>query len=32
VGPGRVPLNHLYRMTQPSRLSDYSAAVSEPVH
>jgi len=32
VGPGRVPLNHLYRMTEPSRLADYSAAVSEPVH
>jgi hypothetical protein len=26
-----VPLNHLYRMTQPSRLADHSAAVSEPV-
>jgi hydroxymethylpyrimidine/phosphomethylpyrimidine kinase len=31
VGPGRVPLNHLYRMTEPSRLADHSAAVSEPV-
>jgi hydroxymethylpyrimidine/phosphomethylpyrimidine kinase len=31
VGPGRVPLNHFYRMTQPSRLADHSAAVSEPV-
>ena len=31
VGPGRVPLNHLYRMTQPPRLADHSAAVSEPV-
>ena len=31
VGPGRVPLNHLYRMTQSSRLADHSAAVSEPV-
>ena len=32
VGPGRVPLNHLYRMAQPSRLADHSAAESEPVH
>lgn len=30
VGPGRVPLNHLYRMAQPSRIADHSAAVSEP--
>ena len=32
VGPGRVPLNHLYRMAQSSRLADHSAAESEPVH
>jgi len=31
VGPGRVPLNHLYRMTESSRLADHSPAVSEPV-
>lgn len=31
VGPGRVPLNHLYRMTQP-RLTDHSPAVAETVH
>ena len=31
VGPGRIPLNHLYRMTQPARLTDHSAAVPETV-
>ena len=31
VGPGRIPLNHLYRMTQPARLTDHSAAVAETV-
>ena len=31
VGPGRVPLNHLYRMTEPTRLADHSAALAEPV-
>jgi hydroxymethylpyrimidine kinase/phosphomethylpyrimidine kinase len=30
VGPGRVPLNHLYRMVQPPRLPDHSAALAEP--
>jgi hydroxymethylpyrimidine/phosphomethylpyrimidine kinase len=30
VGPGRVPLNHLYRMTQPARLADHSPAIHEP--
>ena len=25
VGPGRIPLNHLYRMAQPARLTDHSA-------
>ena len=30
VGPGRVPLNHLYRMTQPARVADYSPANPEP--
>jgi len=32
VGPGRLPLNHLYRMTQNLRVTDHSPAVSEPVH
>ncbi|MGA3327969.1 MAG: bifunctional hydroxymethylpyrimidine kinase/phosphomethylpyrimidine kinase [Terriglobia bacterium] len=32
VGPGRIPLNHLYRMTQPARLTDHSPAVAETVH
>jgi hydroxymethylpyrimidine/phosphomethylpyrimidine kinase len=32
VGPGRIPLNHLYRMAQPARLSDHSPAVAESVH
>jgi len=32
VGPGRIPLNHLYRMAQPARVLDHSAAVVEPVH
>jgi len=31
VGPGRIPLNHLYRMTQPARLTDHSATVAETV-
>jgi hydroxymethylpyrimidine/phosphomethylpyrimidine kinase len=30
VGPGRVPLNHLYRMTEPTRLADHSPAIPEP--
>jgi hydroxymethylpyrimidine/phosphomethylpyrimidine kinase len=30
VGPGRVPLNHLYRMTQPARVADHSPAIPEP--
>jgi hydroxymethylpyrimidine/phosphomethylpyrimidine kinase len=29
VGPGRIPLNHLYRMDQPSRPADHSAALTE---
>ena len=29
VGPGRIPLNHLYRMAQPARVADNSAAVAE---
>lgn len=31
VGAGRRPLNHLYRMQQPTRLIDPCAAVYEPV-
>lgn len=31
VGPGRIPLNHLYRMQQTSRLADHSPVVPEPV-
>ncbi len=27
VGPGRVPLNHLFRMMQPARVADHSAAI-----
>lgn len=30
VGPGQSPLNHLYRMTQPSRVTDHSPDVAEP--
>ena len=32
VGPGRLPLNHLYRMAQAARVSDHSPEVAEPVH
>jgi hydroxymethylpyrimidine/phosphomethylpyrimidine kinase len=32
VGAGRLPLNHLYRMAQPARLTDHSPEVAEPVH
>jgi hydroxymethylpyrimidine/phosphomethylpyrimidine kinase len=32
IGPGRVPLNHLYRMTQSPRVSEHSPVVPEPVH
>jgi hydroxymethylpyrimidine/phosphomethylpyrimidine kinase len=32
VGPGRIPLHHLYRMTQPVRVTDHSPAVAETVH
>lgn len=31
VGPGRVPLNHLYRMIQPARITDHAPAVAETV-
>jgi hydroxymethylpyrimidine/phosphomethylpyrimidine kinase len=30
VGPGRVPLNHLFRMQQPPRVAD--PTIPEPVH
>lgn len=32
VGPGRVPLNHLYRMAPSSRLLDHSPTAPEPAH
>jgi hydroxymethylpyrimidine/phosphomethylpyrimidine kinase len=32
VGPGRLPLHHLYRMQQPPRLADHSLAAPEPAH
>lgn len=32
VGPGRLPLNHLYRMQQNPRVLDHSPAIPEPVH
>ncbi len=32
VGPGNLPLNHLYRMTQPARVTDHSPEIAEPVH
>jgi hydroxymethylpyrimidine/phosphomethylpyrimidine kinase len=32
IGPGRLPLHHLYRMQQAPRLADHSPAVPEPVH
>jgi hydroxymethylpyrimidine/phosphomethylpyrimidine kinase len=32
VGPGRIPLNHLYRMAQPVRVSDHAPAPAETHH
>jgi len=32
VGPGRLPLNHLYRMQQNPRVADHAAVVPEAVH
>ena len=32
VGPGRLPLNHLYRMQQNPRVTDHVPAIPEPVH
>jgi hydroxymethylpyrimidine/phosphomethylpyrimidine kinase len=31
IGPGRVPLNHLYRAIQPPRSADHSYVIPEPV-
>jgi hydroxymethylpyrimidine/phosphomethylpyrimidine kinase len=32
IGPGRVPLNHFYRMAQPPRATDHTPALPEPIH
>ncbi len=32
IGPGRMPLNHLFRMQQNPRVTDHAPAVPEPVH
>jgi hydroxymethylpyrimidine/phosphomethylpyrimidine kinase len=32
IGPGRIPLNHLFRMAPPARVTDHTPAVAEPVH
>jgi hydroxymethylpyrimidine/phosphomethylpyrimidine kinase len=32
VGPGRMPLNHFYRMQQTARASDHAPAPPETVH
>ncbi len=32
IGPGRVPLNHLYRMFQTPRIVDHSTLVTDPPH
>jgi hydroxymethylpyrimidine/phosphomethylpyrimidine kinase len=32
VGPGRMPLNHFYRMQQTARVSEHVPALPEPVH
>lgn len=32
VGPGRVPLNHLFRMQQAARISEHVPALPETVH
>lgn len=32
TGPGRLPLNHLYRMQETPRTADLSPPVPEPVH
>jgi len=32
VGPGRMPLNHFYRMQQTARVSEHAPAPTEPAH
>lgn len=32
IGPGRLPLNHLYRLQQAPRPADDSPPVAEPIH
>ena len=32
IGPGRIPLNHFFRMQQVPRVTDSTPAVAEPVH
>jgi hydroxymethylpyrimidine/phosphomethylpyrimidine kinase len=32
VGPGRLPLNHLFRMTEPARLTDHSPDLADAAH
>lgn len=32
IGPGRMPLHHLYRMQQAPRIADHSRAFAEPEH
>ncbi len=32
AGPGRIPLNHLFRMQQPPRVVDHEPAMAEPAH
>jgi hydroxymethylpyrimidine/phosphomethylpyrimidine kinase len=32
AGPGRIPLNHLFRMQQPLRVVDHEPAIPEPAH
>jgi hydroxymethylpyrimidine/phosphomethylpyrimidine kinase len=32
IGPGRLPLNHLYRMQQNPRVVDHVPVIPEPVH
>jgi hydroxymethylpyrimidine/phosphomethylpyrimidine kinase len=31
IGPGRLPLNHFYRLQQPSRIIDHATTLAEPV-
>jgi hydroxymethylpyrimidine/phosphomethylpyrimidine kinase len=32
VGPGRIPLNHLYRVAQSARVTDHTPDVAETLH